>query len=136
MQEQVECQKSDVGFSIVNISKVLPRFRDAFSAVAGRLAAARHPPKQASFLLAGTAPLMPLNPTMKAKFRVFSAFLVLLSFSSCAGDHWRIRLKDGSEYAATSQPEYQSKTGYYRYRNGYGKDALLRAEEVLLVERM
>jgi hypothetical protein len=73
---------------------------------------------------------------MKAKFSapLFLSFLFLLP--SCSSGNWRIQLKDGREYAATSQPEYQSKTGYYRYRNGYGKDALLRAEEVLLVERL
>ena len=73
---------------------------------------------------------------MKAKFSapLFLSFLFFLP--SCSGNSWRIQLKDGREYAATSQPEYQSKTGYYRYRNGCGKDALLRAEEVLLVERL
>jgi len=64
--------------------------------------------------------------------------LAALTLASCGGGgrNYRIQLKNGSEYSATSEPEYQSKTGYYRYRNLYGKDALLRAEEVLHIERL
>ncbi len=56
--------------------------------------------------------------------------------SSCSGHPWRITLKDGRYFRANSRPELQRKTGYYRYENEYGRDALLRAEEVLMVEQM
>jgi len=71
---------------------------------------------------------------------LLSALLILvaLTLAGCGGGNrsYRIQLKNGSEYSATSEPEFQSKTGYYRYRNLYGKDALLRAEEVLHIERL
>ena len=39
----------------------------------------------------------------------------------------KIKLKDGSEVLCNGQPEYQAKTGYYRYRtpekrDGFGDD--------------
>jgi hypothetical protein len=76
---------------------------------------------------------------MKPLFRPLSlltALSCLLTACSGSSSNWRIQLKNGSEYSATSQPQYQDKTGYYRYRNLYGKDALLRAEEVLHIERL
>lgn len=74
-----------------------------------------------------------------APIRFFSALLTTLCLCSCGGGgsgNWRIQLKDGSEFTAISQPEYQRKTGYYRFRNANDKDALLRAEEVLHIERL
>lgn len=81
---------------------------------------------------------MSLHQNMKASlFLLLSALSTVLVLSGCSsGKNYRIQLKNGSEYSATSEPEYQSKTGYYRYRNHYGKDALLRAEEVLHIERL
>ena len=64
------------------------------------------------------------------------ALLGSVALAGCSSSSWRIQLKDGREYAASSEPQYQAKTGYYRYRNTHGKDALLRAEEVLMVERL
>ncbi len=73
---------------------------------------------------------------MKSSMTLMALLTLPLLLAGCSSDKWRIQLKDGREYAATSQPEYQLKTGYYRYRNASGKDALLRAEEVLQVERL
>lgn len=75
---------------------------------------------------------------MKASLLLtLSAMSAILLLVGCGGgSSYRIQLKNGSEYSATSEPEYQRKTGYYRYRNLYGKDALLRAEEVLHIERL
>ncbi len=68
--------------------------------------------------------------------RSISGVLAALLLAACGtSSPWKIQLKDGHEYLAKSKPEYQPKTGYYRYRNLQGKDALLRADEVLLVEQ-
>lgn len=55
--------------------------------------------------------------------------------SSCgSSSNYKITLKDGREFIAASKPKMQGKTGYYRYKNFQGRDALIRAEEVLLIE--
>ena len=58
-----------------------------------------------------------------------------LLLSGCGTTLWKIQLKDGREYISTEKPELQTKTGYYRYKNLQGKDALLQAQEVLMVEQ-
>lgn len=58
-----------------------------------------------------------------------------LTLGSCSSHVYKITLKDGREYLSVTEPEYQRKTGYYRYRTLQNKDALIRAEEVLLVEQ-
>ncbi|MDB6074213.1 MAG: hypothetical protein JWO89_1853 [Verrucomicrobiaceae bacterium] len=58
-----------------------------------------------------------------------------LLLSSCGSTLWKIQLKDGREFISTSEPELQKKTGYYRYKNLQGRDALLQAQEVLMVEQ-
>lgn len=47
---------------------------------------------------------------------------------------YKITLKDGREYLSNGQPQYQRKTGYYRYKTFQKRDALLRADEVLMIE--
>ncbi len=42
----------------------------------------------------------------------------------------RIKLKDGREVQCSGAPQYQEKTGYYRYRTPQKRDALIRADEV------
>lgn len=42
----------------------------------------------------------------------------------------KIRLKDGREVLCSGQPEYQEKTGYYRYRTPDRRDAVIRADDV------
>jgi len=63
-----------------------------------------------------------------------AAALQLLSGCGTAA-LWKIQVKDGHEYLAKSKPQFQSKTGYYRFQNLQGKDSLLRADEVLLIEQ-
>ncbi|MDB6119659.1 MAG: hypothetical protein JWO08_3440 [Verrucomicrobiaceae bacterium] len=58
-----------------------------------------------------------------------------LLLSSCGSTLWKIQLKDGREFISKSEPELQKKTGYYRYKNLQGRDALLQAQEVLMVEQ-
>ena len=59
------------------------------------------------------------------------AFLLV----SCGSHHYRITLKDGRQFTAEGEPQLQRKTGYYRYENLEGRDALLRADEVLMIEQ-
>jgi hypothetical protein len=47
---------------------------------------------------------------------------------------YKITLKDGRQYLCKGKPEFVSKTGYYRYKTFQDRDALLRAEEVLMIE--
>lgn len=54
--------------------------------------------------------------------------------AGCGSDQYRITLKDGREFIATGKPEFQTKTGYYQYENPQGRDALIRADEVLIIE--
>jgi hypothetical protein len=77
--------------------------------------------------------LMP-RPLRRLAFALLIVTTCLLS--SCASHLWRIQLRDGRNYQATSEPTLSTKTGYYRYRNTHGRDALLRADEVLQVEQV
>ncbi len=52
---------------------------------------------------------------------------------SCSTPHYKITLRDGREYMTASKPEYSPKTGYYRFRALTGKDALIRADEILMM---
>jgi hypothetical protein len=36
---------------------------------------------------------------------------------------------------AASRPELQKKTGYYRYKDTMGRDALLREDEIIAIEQ-
>lgn len=53
---------------------------------------------------------------------------------ACSPVHYRITLRDGREMLTASRPEFVAKTGYYRYRSIGGKDALVRADEVLQMQ--
>lgn len=76
------------------------------------------------------------------RFKVMPALLPRLFFLiSClmlchcqSGSQYVITLKDGREYVSNGIPQYQRKTGYYRYRTPEDRDALLRADEVLAIE--
>lgn len=57
----------------------------------------------------------------------------LLLLAGCASAHYKISLRAGGEIITASKPKYISKTGYYRYRAINGKDALVRADEVLQI---
>ncbi|SKA94203.1 protein of unknown function [Prosthecobacter debontii] len=65
-----------------------------------------------------------------------SVILTATLLASCqsAGGSYKITLKDGRQYMCKGRPEYQSKTGYYRYRTFQDRDSLLRADEVLMIE--
>ena len=55
--------------------------------------------------------------------------------SACASESWIIQLKDGRKLTALREPQFQTKTGYYRYQNQHDHEALVQAQEVLLIER-
>jgi hypothetical protein len=73
---------------------------------------------------------------MHQPHRVLIPIIALLLMASCgSGGTYRMTLRDGREFIAASRPEMQRKTGYYRYKTFQGRDALIRAEEVILIER-
>lgn len=67
--------------------------------------------------------------------RLIPLIALFLLLASCSSQSWKIQLKDGRQLTALAEPEFQSKTGYYRYRNEHDRDALVQAREVLLIER-
>ncbi|GEP44776.1 YgdI/YgdR family lipoprotein [Brevifollis gellanilyticus] len=71
---------------------------------------------------------------------VLRCFLLLITlglFSSCqSGSNHKITLKDGREFLCKGEPQFVGKTGYYRYRTFQDRDAMLRADEVLMIEDM
>lgn len=82
---------------------------------------------------------MPFEPTsavMKVRRLPLSLLLVPLLASCSMPDMFAstsphtIRLKDGRKVLCSGQPEYQEKTGYYRYRTPDKRDAVIRADEV------
>ena len=63
-------------------------------------------------------------------------FAIALLIASCASTTtWRISTKDGRQFLCDGEPQFQKKTGYYRYRNFQGRDALIRADEVVQIEQ-
>ena len=64
---------------------------------------------------------------------IFLLLPVLLA--SCGGELWTIELKDGRRLLCTNTPQYQRKTGYYKYENQHGRDSMVQAEEVLLITK-
>ena len=69
---------------------------------------------------------------MRVLFRTL--ILTSLVLSACSSPHYKIVMRDNRELLAANRPEYVSKTGYYRYRAINGKDALVRADEVLMLQ--
>jgi hypothetical protein len=65
--------------------------------------------------------------------RVLLTFSALLWLVACNSPHYKITLRDGREFMTTSKPEFSAKTGYYKFRSPNGKDALIRADEILMM---
>jgi hypothetical protein len=70
-----------------------------------------------------------------ATARLIPTVAIALLLASCGSPTYRISLKDGREFLADGRPELQQKTGYYQYQNLQGRDALVRADEVLMIEQ-
>jgi hypothetical protein len=67
--------------------------------------------------------------------RLFCFLTLLFLISSCQSTgSYKITLKDGREYLCKGPPDFVGKTGYYRYRTFQNRDAMLRADEVLMIE--
>jgi hypothetical protein len=67
--------------------------------------------------------------------RLFIFFILVCLISSCQSTgSYKITLKDGREYLCKGSPDFVGKTGYYRYRTFQDRDAMLRADEVLMIE--
>jgi hypothetical protein len=64
---------------------------------------------------------------------ILAAALVALCNCQSPGSY-KITLKDGRQYLCKGRPEYVTKTGYYRYKTFQDRDAMLRADEVLMIE--
>lgn len=61
--------------------------------------------------------------------------LAVAALCSCQSTgSYKITLKDGRQYLCKGRPEYVTKTGYYRYKTFQDRDAMLRADEVLMIE--
>lgn len=55
----------------------------------------------------------------------------LFCCTSCAvSEPYKVTLIDGREFKTDSKPEFNTKTGYYKFRNISGRDALVRADEI------
>jgi hypothetical protein len=68
--------------------------------------------------------------------RRFLLLTIALLIASCASSAtWRISTRDGRQFLCEGEPQFQTKTGYYRYRNFQGRDALIRADEVVQIEQ-
>ena len=71
---------------------------------------------------------------MPAILRLLILPLVMALPACSTGPTYKITLKDGREYLCQGAPEFQKKTGYYRYRTLQDRDAMLRADEVIAIE--
>lgn len=67
--------------------------------------------------------------------RLITTIGLVSLLASCGSPAYQITLKDGRHLTAKGKPELQRKTGYYQYQNPQGRDALVRADEVLLIEQ-
>ncbi|TDU64120.1 uncharacterized protein DUF903 [Prosthecobacter fusiformis] len=67
--------------------------------------------------------------------RTFSIVALAFTLAGCESTgSYKITLKDGRQYLCKGRPEYQGKTGYYRYKTFQDRLSLLRADEVLMIE--
>ncbi len=72
-------------------------------------------------------------PMFNIIFRIL-ILLPVLFLCACNHTHYLINLRSGDTIITASKPEFIQKTGYYRYRAINGKDALVRADEVLQLQ--
>jgi hypothetical protein len=50
--------------------------------------------------------------------------------AGCSTRGYEIVLVDGRQFISAEEPELNPKTGYYKFRDRYGRDVLMRKEEV------
>lgn len=56
--------------------------------------------------------------------------------SGCGSSPYKITLRDGREYLTASRPEFNQKTGYYKFRAQNDRDALIRSDEILMMQEL
>lgn len=57
--------------------------------------------------------------------------------TSCAvSEPYKVTLLDGRTFKTDSKPEFNNKTGYYKFRDLSGKDALVRADEIQTMQHL
>lgn len=78
----------------------------------------------------------PKTPSLTLLLFMAVLFFQCTMLSSCSSTHYKITLKDGREFMTASKPELNRKTGYYKYRSLSKKDALIRADEVLMINEL
>lgn len=67
---------------------------------------------------------------MVIKLRIACLAIITL-LASCASSPHIIELRSGRELIAMDEPEFQPKMGYFRYVDKDGRDAMVRADDVL-----
>jgi hypothetical protein len=68
--------------------------------------------------------------------RLIPTLICAFSLVACNTTHYKITLRDGREFMTTSKPEFSAKTGYYKFRSLNDKDALIRADEILMMNEL
>ncbi len=68
---------------------------------------------------------------MKSLSQCFLMAVCLFVCTNCAvSEPYKVTLLDGREFKTNSKPELNTKTGYYKFRDLSGKDALVRSDEI------
>lgn len=67
---------------------------------------------------------------MMRRLRI-ALLMIFPLLASCASSPHVIELRSGRELIAMGEPEFQPKMGYFRYVDKDGRDAMVRAEDVL-----
>jgi hypothetical protein len=56
--------------------------------------------------------------------------------TGCGSSPYKITLRDGREYLTANRPEFNPKTGYYKFRSVGDRDALIRSDEILMMQEL
>jgi hypothetical protein len=73
---------------------------------------------------------------MKSRLVVLLTCAGTLLVSGCGSSPYKITLRDGREYLTASRPEFNEKTGYYKFRSQNDRDALIRSDEILMMQEL
>lgn len=73
---------------------------------------------------------------MNVRYLLRALPLCALLSAGCSTTHYKITLRDGREFMTASRPEFNTKTGYYKFRGLNDKDALIRSDEILMMNEL
>ncbi|OYW76048.1 MAG: hypothetical protein B7Z37_10575 [Verrucomicrobia bacterium 12-59-8] len=81
------------------------------------------------------SPLSAMNAMCRLLLILPAIFVVSCSMPGmfASSTPHKIKLKDGREVPCEGAPQYQEKTGYYRYRTPDKRDAVIRADDVVTI---